>query len=145
MCTVPLIFFYSKVQVRQLGLINYKKERYVNQSASRLCINSPKVDQYNLQSFTCLTRVNIKKIFTPLSSYLFSCGNSAILAKLISTVLHMYRCRLNCHRITVSPDMLFHGFFIASSPKYILETLAGIRNTGDSNSCPLDLKLEALT
>ncbi len=28
----------------------------------------------------------------------------------------------------VSPDMLFHGLFIASSPKYILETLTGIQN-----------------
>jgi hypothetical protein len=30
-----------------------------------------------------------------------------------------------------SLDMLFHGLFIASSPKYILETLTGIRNGFD--------------
>jgi hypothetical protein len=46
----------------------------VNKSGSRLYINAPKVEQYqyHLQSFTCLTRVDIKYILTPGSSYLFS-------------------------------------------------------------------------
>ncbi len=32
----------------------------------------------------------------------------------------------NCTVCTVLPDMLFLGLFIASSPKFILETLTGI-------------------
>ncbi len=44
----------------------------VNKSASRLCINAPKLEYYLLQSFTCLIRVNIKYVFTPGSPYLFS-------------------------------------------------------------------------
>jgi hypothetical protein len=72
----------------------------VNKSASRLYINAPRVEQYqyNLQSFTCPTRVDIKYILTPGSSYLFS----------LRPVLRIrIRIRIRIHRIYMVLGLLY--------------------------------------
>jgi hypothetical protein len=59
------------------GFIHVKiLEWNVYKSASRLYFYVPKVYKYHRQFFASFWHVNIKYTFTPLSSFLFPCGNN---------------------------------------------------------------------